>query len=360
MKKVRLGLIGAGWWGTAHHLPTAMNREEVIMDSVSRLGSEELEIVKNEFNFDFASENFLDVIERKPDGIIVSSPHTLHYEHSIAALKAGIPVLCEKPMTTSAEEARDLVNTAKKNNVHLMMSHGLHYLELVQKAKEYMKENIIGDIEYLVCVLSSPVRDLLEGRGLDLKGAKVLFTPENNTWADPVRAGGGYGYAQLTHILGLTFLLADIVPKKVFSFSSSPNSQVEIHNSISVQCEDGIVATFSGSASHKNNRFKNLVRIYGSKGELELELDRENTLSLNIINKDYTVLKDSELQAHKEKPVTNASLGDPKGFQPTNNFIDLISGKSEVNWSPGIVGMRSIEVLDAAYRSATSGQLESV
>jgi predicted dehydrogenase len=98
MNKVRLGLIGAGWWGTAHHLPTAMNREEVIMDSVSRLGSEELEIVKNEFNFDFASENFLDVIERKPDGIIVSSPHTLHYEHSIAALKAGIPVLCEKPI----------------------------------------------------------------------------------------------------------------------------------------------------------------------------------------------------------------------------------------------------------------------
>ena len=150
------------------------------------------------------------------------------------------------------------------------------------------------------------------------------------------------------------------MPKKVFSFSSSPNSQVEIHNSISVQCEDGIVATFSGSASHKNNRFKTLVRIYGSKGELELELDRENTLTVNIINKDYTVLKDSELQAHKEKPVTNASLGDPKGFQPTNNFIDLISGKSEVNWSPGIVGMRSIEVLDAAYRSATSGQLESV
>ena len=132
MKKVRLGLIGAGWWGTAHHLPTAMNREEVIMDSVSRLGTKELEIVKNEFNFDFASENFLDVIERKPDGIIVSSPHTLHYEHSIAALKAGIPVLCEKPMTTSAEEARDLVNTAKKNNIHLIMSHGWHYLDLVQ------------------------------------------------------------------------------------------------------------------------------------------------------------------------------------------------------------------------------------
>ena len=360
MKKVRLGLIGAGWWGTAHHLPTARNREEVIMDSVSRLGKKELDIVKKEFNFEFASENYLEVIERKPDGIIVSSPHTLHYEHSIAALKAGIPVLCEKPMTTSAEEARDLVSTAKNNNVHLMMSHGWHYLNLVQKAKKYMDENIIGNIEYLVCVLSSPVRDLLEGKGLDLAGQKVLFPPENNTWADPVRAGGGYGYAQLTHILGLTFLLADIVPQKVFSFCSSPKSEVEIYNSISLQCEDGIIATFSGSASHKNNRFKSLVRIYGSKGELELELDKETTLTLNIDNKGYNVLKDSELQKHKEKPGTNASLGDPTGFQPTNNFIDLISGKSEVNWSPGIVGMRSIEVLDAAYRSSKSGNLESV
>ena len=45
---------------------------------------------------------------------------------------------------------------------------------------------------------------------------------------------------------------------------------------------------------------------------------------------------------------------------PPHNFVDLILGKTTVNWSPGEAAMRSVLLLDAAYRSAGSGEAEGV
>ena len=45
---------------------------------------------------------------------------------------------------------------------------------------------------------------------------------------------------------------------------------------------------------------------------------------------------------------------------PPHNFVDLILGKTTVNWSPGEAAMRSVLLLDAAYQSAASGKVEAV
>ena len=107
MKKIKLGFIGAGWWATSNHMPILVDREDVIFDSVCRLGETELNQVKEKFGFQFATENYHELLDRELDGVIVSSPHTLHFEHSKAALLRGINVLCEKPMTTSSEQSRE-------------------------------------------------------------------------------------------------------------------------------------------------------------------------------------------------------------------------------------------------------------
>jgi len=46
--------------------------------------------------------------------------------------------------------------------------------------------------------------------------------------------------------------------------------------------------------------------------------------------------------------------------EPPGNFVDLILGKTDVNWTPGEAAMRAVEMLDAAYRSAASGKEELV
>ena len=46
MKKIKLGFIGAGWWATSNHMPILVDRDDVIFDSVCRLGKSELNQVK--------------------------------------------------------------------------------------------------------------------------------------------------------------------------------------------------------------------------------------------------------------------------------------------------------------------------
>ena len=55
-----------------------------------------------------------------------------------------------------------------------------------------------------------------------------------------------------------------------------------------------------------------------------------------------------------------SDAGEYYGGGPPENFVDLILGKSDVNHAPGWAGMRAIELIDAAYRSAQSGRIESV
>ena len=56
--KVRLGFIGAGWWATSNHMPVLEAREDVELVGVCRLGEEALEQVKEKFGFEYATEDY--------------------------------------------------------------------------------------------------------------------------------------------------------------------------------------------------------------------------------------------------------------------------------------------------------------
>ena len=120
MAKLRLGVIGAGSWAVASHLPNfAKRRDEVEFVGVCRKGPELLAKIKDDWGFSVASEDYHDVIDAGMDICLVASPHGLHHEHAKAALEAGAHVLCEKPFTVDPADAWDLVQTAERKNLHL-------------------------------------------------------------------------------------------------------------------------------------------------------------------------------------------------------------------------------------------------
>ena len=124
---------------------------------------------------------------------MVATPHSLHYEHTMAALKRGLHVMCEKPLATTAAHARAMVEEADRQGVQLLIPHGWHYAPYIQKAKEIMEQNPVGDIEFVMCHMASPVRSLLEGKQFLATGGGAgdsMFEPGAETWADPVIAGG--------------------------------------------------------------------------------------------------------------------------------------------------------------------------
>ena len=355
-QKARLGFIGAGWWATANHMPLLARRDDVELAAVCRLGADELRRVQERFGFPFATESAEELVNHPGlDAVVVSSPHTLHHEHARLALRRGLHVLCEKPMCTRADHARELVQLARERGLHLLVPYGWHYKPFVRQAKAWLGEGQIGDVQFALCHMASPIGGLLRGeryQAEDTSGQAggLLFEPDPRTWADPQVAGGGYGHAQLSHATGLLAWLTGLDPEWVYALMSAPGARVDLYDALSVRFHGGAIGTVSGAGtvpSTGSAQFQMDLRIFGSEGMLLLDCERTRL----------------ELRRHDgtgERLDLAADAGAYACEGPPNNFVDLVLGKTSENASPGESALQSVLLLDAAYRSAASGKVERV
>ncbi len=84
--------------------------------------------------------------EQTPDGVIVATPTPLHVEQGLECVRRGCPVLVEKPLATSAAEARTLVEAARKADVALLVGHHRRHNPLIRRAREVIDAGEIGQI----------------------------------------------------------------------------------------------------------------------------------------------------------------------------------------------------------------------
>jgi predicted dehydrogenase len=338
-RRARLGFIGAGWWATSNHMPVLKKRDDVEFVAVSRLGADELQRVKEAFGFKYAFEDYRKLLELDDlDGIVVASPHSLHAEHALASIRRGLHVMCEKPMTTNAGDARTMVAEAGRRRLHLVVPYGWHYSPVLQEAKRRLDAGAVGKIEHVLCHMASPIKELLTGGRFDTGGG--FMEPESATWADPGVAGGGYAFAQMSHSAGMLFWLTGLEARSVSAWMSAPGSKVELYDAVAVRFKDGQIGSFSGAGTLPAGRqFQVDIRIFGSEGVLTLDLDRARLQVVRHDHRDFDMPLDPD-------------AGRYSCDGPPNNFVDLILGKTKQNHAPGWAGMRAVEVLGAAYRSA--------
>ena len=122
------------------------------------------------------------------DGVLVTSPHAEHYQHARAALEHGCHVLVEKPLATSAADARRLVALARAREREILIPHGWNFRPYTREARRLVRAGAIGPLEHVVCQMASPLRDLFSGEPLrETEGA--LFRPPPAP--GPTRGGPG-------------------------------------------------------------------------------------------------------------------------------------------------------------------------
>lgn len=347
MSKIRVGVIGAGSWAVASHLPNLIKNNDIELVGVSRKGAANLEKIKNEFNFQMASENYRDVLDAGVDICVIGSPTGLHHEHAMAALRVGAHVMCEKPVTIEPQQAWEIHETAQSLGKELVIAFGWNYLPMLQKAKELMLDRGIGEIEQMSITMSSQCRELLSNTG-SYPDASPESLPDRSTWTDPRLSGGGYGQAQLSHALGMGLWLTDTRVESGFALMSAPmNAPVELHDAITYKFENGGIGVLSGGSSHLEAHRKTHsleVRAIGSRGQLLVDIER------------------AAVWLFDGKENIELPLAQTDGYYNCNGPIEAIikaaKGESFINQSPGDLGARTVEALDIAYRSAASGMLE--
>lgn len=351
-EKLRLGVIGAGSWAISSHLPNFTARgDELEFVAVARKGPEPLDRVRRQFGFERASEDYRDVIEADVDICLVASPTGYHHEHAKAALESGAHVLVEKPFTIDPADAWDLVETAERTGRHLLLAFGWNYKPMVREMRRLIGEHGIGEVEQVSIHMASVTRELLSNTGA-YPDAAPESVPEQATWTDPTLSGGGYAQAQLSHALGLALWLTGLRGAEAFALMSAPlGAPVELHDAISIRFRNGAVGAMAGGSCHlgaNQSKHQLEVRAIGSEGQMHIDLERE--LAWLWTDGGRT---DIRLDLPPE-----AGAYDCDG--PPNTLIDLARGREADNDSPAELGARTVEILDAAYRSARSGRLEAV
>jgi predicted dehydrogenase len=342
MSKVRIGFIGAGWWATFNHMPLLARNPDVELVGVCRLGQEMLRRIQAEFNIPFGTEDYRELLAHGLDGVVVTSPHHLHFEHTRAALLAGCHVMVEKPMTLKAAEAWELVNLAQARNLHLIVPYGWHYKPYIRQAKAYLDDGMVGRIEYVMCHMASPTKALFGGSGAPPSDQNsTLAAPDPKTW-QVAENGGGYAHGQITHSSGLMFWLTGLRAQEVSARMASAGAPVDMYDAASVGFTNGALGVVSGAATLPDLvKFQVDIRVFGSEGVLLLDVERER---LQVHRHDGQHI-DVEIA-----PGTGAYDCDG----PPTRFVELIQGRG-TNDSPGEVAARAVELIDAMFRSAAAG-----
>jgi predicted dehydrogenase len=185
MHRVKIGVIGAGWWATEHHIPVLQNLPGVEVAAVCRLGALELRQVRERFHIPNGTEDYREIIRANSlDGVVISPPHHPHFEHACMALEQELHVLCEKPMVLHASEAKRIASLAESRRLHFLIPYGWNYTGFARAAKSRIDDGEIGTSEHVHCHMASALRDLFSGEGFWF-AKKAFFKPEMGTWSNP-------------------------------------------------------------------------------------------------------------------------------------------------------------------------------
>ena len=152
MKTVKLGLIGAGGISQAH-CRTMASIEGAEIVAVSDLVQANLDRAKENWGISKTFNDYNEMLEMDElEAVLVCTPTGVHGAPTVAALKAGKHVLCEKPMEAKLGPATEMVRAAHANGKILMVALKLRYSPQVIKAKEIVDTGALGDIYYVETV----------------------------------------------------------------------------------------------------------------------------------------------------------------------------------------------------------------
>lgn len=103
----------------------------------------------------------------KPDGVVIATPNHLHVPNGLTAVKAGVPMLLEKPVSDDVESAMKLVTAAEAAGVSILVGHHRRHSPLIQRAREIVESGRLGQITAVtgLCLLKKPNHGYFDGPG---------------------------------------------------------------------------------------------------------------------------------------------------------------------------------------------------
>ena len=268
------------------------------------------------------------LLGERPDAVVVTSENAAHREDVEAAADAGAHVLCEKPLSTTVADARAIVEACAAANVRLMTAFPMRFSPPVRELASTIAAGGLGRVRAVAAVNQGQLPS------------------RHRAWfADPELAGGG---AVMDHTVHLVDLLRWILRREVVEVWATTNrilhadrTAVETGGVVVVTFEDGVFSSIDCSWSRPDH--------YPTWGGLAMEVVTDRGIV--------------ELDAFRQR-YTLHGAGDQHaswtywGTDPDRPMLRAFVDAARAGIDPPITGedgLRAVEVVEAAYRSAASG-----
>jgi len=335
MKKFKVGIIGVGTIGHAHLKAFSTNKKAKVT-AIADINPDALKSASEKFKIEKTFTDYQDLLALDSlDGVAVCTPPFAHAKITCDAASSGKHVLCEKPMAMNSKEARRMVEACNKAGVKLgICSARTRFDPSVSLAKKYINSGKIGKVYYY------------RATNLRRRGRPGIDILKESKWfLDSSKAGGGALIDIGCYDIDLSlYLLGDVQPISVSAMKFTgiePTVKlntiydVEEHSSIFVRFNNGTAATFETAwASNIGPRLE--ILIFGSTGGLNLKAFTYYTEEKGMgVSKSFDI-------PHKPHEAWK---------QLINDFITACQ-KNRNPKTPGEDGLKTMEIIDMAYRSA--------
>ena len=147
---IRVGVVGVGYWGSRH---LRVLRSTTGVAAVISVDKRFAEIDNGHQMTDHDITAYADIDDALPhvEALIIATPPATHAPLGLKAIAAGKHVLIEKPMATTVDAARSLIEAAEANGVVLMPGHTFEHNAAVHKLRDLVRSGHLGRLFYLDC-----------------------------------------------------------------------------------------------------------------------------------------------------------------------------------------------------------------
>jgi predicted dehydrogenase len=362
--KLRVGIIGAGSYATGENIPNLRKTGRVEIAAISRRNPERLARIQETLQVGCAFTDWRQMLDQVDlDAVVVSTSHDAHAEPTLAALAQGLHVLVEKPMALRSQDARAMIEAAKKAGRVLMVGSNERCNGIWQMAKRRLAEGAIGAVRQIDMAMATNTGwvwatdehaappSLLAGLSSTEAGKFMVDDwRQGKFWrSQPDQMGGGMFIDIGAHAIDVMLWLAGGTPKRVAAFQESAGLPVEAFTSVQTQLSNGVVASFAFGASVMGQLdgfwgYGRMV-IFADRGTMTAEWEGWSLLGSRVW------LDSGQGPQRLESAIPDTS--------PAEAFVTTVLDGAP-NLASGQTGLDVVALAEATYRSAAEGRIVSL
>jgi myo-inositol 2-dehydrogenase / D-chiro-inositol 1-dehydrogenase len=345
--KVRVLLIGASFSADLHADGYARIRDKAHIVGIVDRELDRIKALADRYGFtDYvAYDNYEKAIEEvECDVVDICMPNFLHHPVAIAALNKGRHIICEKPLATTVEDARDMVETAERVGKQIYYAEDWLFAPAFRKAIDIMESGQLGKPLYI--------------------RARESHSGSHSPFAQTIKYCGGGCMVHLgVHPVSLLLALKNNQWQELVAMTSGGKENNLVHQSMEgedwagamMRFTDGMVATLEANYVTVGG-MEDMVDIYCEKGCIHVDLSFSGPVRcFSIPGLDYTVEK-AEVTTGWSTPAVDEKYN--LGYTgEINHFMECAAANKEAMIGlRGIDGLETLEVINLIYKSANEGR----